>query len=242
MDKHTKKNLLTAVAILVAFAAIAGAVVCYEMSRAVPQPQWISATPLNKFFYGSVGAEYTDGIPYWLWLAMPRMFPEYMPGPGGYASLGMSWEEGREMPVGFAKQRVGYVRVTGNCALCHAVSNPTGPDEAPTILAAIPGRATDMQPLYTFFRQCAKDPRFNAAEFFSEIDTATKLSFLDRLLYRYILIPRARKALAVDPSQVLFDPALRAHAQDPASDAPFSSVQMKALKSEMKALETAAKP
>jgi hypothetical protein len=242
MDNHSKKKLLITVAVLVGLAAAIFAIACYEMSRAVPQPAWISQSPRDSFFYGSVGAENTPGIPYWLWLAMPRMFPEYMPGPGGYAALGMSWEEGREMPVGFAKQRIGYIRVTGNCALCHAISNPNGPDEAPTIVPAVPGHATDMKPLYTFLQQSAKDPRFNADEFLSEIDTATKLSVLDRLLYRYVLIPRTQKALSHDPSAVLFDSAIQAHAKDPLSPEPFNSEQMKALKTEMKGLEGATKP
>src|SRR5215472_12484542 len=198
MTERSSKALRV-VAVLVGLAALAAIVVWYKFYRVVPQPVWIHADQRDTFFYGSVDANHVLGVPYWIWLALPRMFPEYMPAPGGYAALGMSWEEGREMPVGFAKQRIGYIRVTGNCALCHAVSHPNGPDEAPTIVAAVPGHATDMKPLYSFLQQSAKDPRFNADEFLSEIDTATKLSFLDRLLYRYVLIPRTQKALSDDP-------------------------------------------
>jgi hypothetical protein len=161
---------------------------------------------------------------------MPRLFPEYMPGPGGYAALGMSWEEGREMPAGFAKQRIGYIRVTGNCALCHAISRPSGPDRAPTILTAVKGHTTDIEPLLAFYTNCAKDPRFNADELFSEIDTDTSLSLLDSLIYRYVLIPRIKKELIDDPASVLFDPALRDHARDPRADAPLSDPQATALK------------
>lgn len=93
------KKILIALVILL----IAGSFLFwFSLKRVVPQPAWISATPVHRYFYGSVGAEETDGIPYWTWLVLPRMFPEYMPGPGGYAALGLSWEEGREMPVGFA--------------------------------------------------------------------------------------------------------------------------------------------
>jgi hypothetical protein len=99
-----------------------------------------------------------------------------------------------------------------------------------------------MKPLYTFFQNSAKDPRFNADEFFTEIDTATKLSFLDRLLYRYVLIPRTLKAFMSDPGSVLFESALRTHAQDPQSNAPFASESINALKNQMKALETQNKP
>ena len=241
MDKLAKKKFLIAVALLVGLAVVVGITIWYKMYRVVPQPAWIRADQRDNYFYGSVGTERTAGVPYWIWLALPRMFPEYMPGPGGYAALGLSWEEGTEMPVGFAKQRVGYIRVTGNCALCHAVSNRTETDEAPipTITAAVSGNSTDIQPLLTFLTRCARDTRFNADEILAEVQTATKLSLSDRLLYRYILIPRTRKAL-LDPASILFDPALQAHSRDPHSDAPFSEQPMKDLKQQMKELQAPA--
>jgi hypothetical protein len=214
---------------VVVVAAAAGTLWC-TLYRVVEQPSWITSDQRDAYFYGSIGAGKTAGLPYWVWLAMPRIFPEHMPGPGGYAALGFSWEEGREMPVGFAKQRVGYIRVTGNCALCHVISQPSGTDLGPDIVPAIPGRTTDLKPLVTFLRDCAADPRFNADEFFAEIDGDTKLSYFDRLLYRYVLIPRARKALIADPARVLFTPALRAHLLDPHSDAPLADPQMKQLR------------
>jgi hypothetical protein len=237
VGKHVAGKILIAIVIVIAI--VAGIAIWYENYRVMPQPAWITADARDKYFYGSVGANHAEGLPYWIWLAMPRMFPEYMPGPGGYASLGLSWEEGREMPVGFAKQRIGYVRVTGNCALCHAVSYPMGPDEAPRIIAAAPGHATDIRPLLTFLKRCAQDPRFNADEIFSEVDTATKLSFFERLRYRYILIPRTREALIKDPGSVIFDSALRIHGNDPKSDAPFSNQRMKELRDDMQAQESA---
>ncbi len=225
--RRVGKTILIAVAILV---VSIGFVVWYKIYRVQKQPAWIAANQRDTYFYGSVDARDTAGVPYWLWLAMPRIFPEHMPGLGGYASLGMSWEEGKEMPVGFAKQRVGYIRVTGNCALCHVTSASNGPDRAPTIVAATPGRTTNITPLLLFWKQCATDPRFNANEFFAEIDGDIKLSILDRLLYRYVLIPHMRKMLMNDPAQVLLSPALRAHLRDPHSDVPFEDPEMKMLR------------
>jgi hypothetical protein len=42
---------------------------------------------------------------------------------------------------------------------------------------------------------CAKDPRFNADEILGEIALVYKLSWLDKLIYRYILIPITKKRL-----------------------------------------------
>ena len=49
-------------------------------------------------------------------------FPDLMPGPGGYKSFGMVWEEGHEIPVGFSKKVVGFARITNNCAVCHTAT------------------------------------------------------------------------------------------------------------------------
>jgi hypothetical protein len=222
--KSRWRGVLISLVVLVAAAAVTTWCALY---RVVKQPNWIASDERDAYFYGSIEAGKTAGLPYWVWLAMPRIFPEHMPGPGGYASLGLSWEEGKEMPVGFAKQRVGYIRVTGNCALCHVISQSNGTDLGPDIVTAVPGRTTDLKPLLAFFRDCAADPRFNADEFFAEIDGDTKLSYFDRLLYRYVLIPRTRRSLMADPAQVLFGPALSAHIRDPHSDAPFADPHIK---------------
>jgi hypothetical protein len=153
-----------------------------------------------------------------------------MKAPGGYAALGMAWEEGTEMPVGFAKQQAGYIRVSGNCALCHVTTVATQWDQAPQILPAVSGKTTDLKPLLNFFRECAADPRFNADELFSEIESDTGLSLWDKLLYRYILIPRTKRALLRDPAEVLFSPAIRAHWRDPRSEAPFADPQLRMLR------------
>lgn len=236
------KNVWMTILIAVLVLALAtGVVVWSALFRVVAQPAWIAGDQRDTYFYGSQGAGKTAGVPYWIWLAMPRIFPEHMPGLGGYASLGISWEEGKEMPIGFAKQRVGYIRVTGNCALCHVISQSNGPDRAPSIIPAIPGRTTDITPLLAFWKACAADPRFNADEFFAEIDSDTKLPILDRMLYRYVLIPRTRNALMGDPAQALFSPALRAHIRDPHSDKPFADPQLKLLRDNMRQQSQTAK-
>jgi hypothetical protein len=199
--------------VLIAFVALLFTI-WEKFYRDVPQPRWIGADQRSTFLYGAVDAERAQGIPYWIWLVLPRVFPEYMPGPGGYASLGMSWEETFEMPAGLAKKSIGYVRVTGNCALCHATSTTTSPEETPTVIVATSGHTTNTQPLLMFFVHCAQDPRFNANEILAEIDNAIKLSFLDRMIYRYVLIPRTREALA-DPPSVIFGPLLQAHVRNP---------------------------
>jgi len=225
MTRRSKRNIwIVAVLLLVVIAITAWA----NLWREKPQPRWITADKRDNFLYGSVGGERDAGIPYWIWLALPRMFPEYMPGNGGYLSVGLSWEEGKEMPAGFSKKTVGYVRVAGNCAICHAASYRSGPDEGPEVVPVVPGRSSDLQALLTFFQQCAQDPRFNSTEIMTEINSATNLTWFDSLLYRYVLIPRTRRQL-LSETDVVLDSVLRSHSRDPRSDAPFSEPRFREL-------------
>jgi mono/diheme cytochrome c family protein len=210
----------------------------FKLHRDVAQPAWITASARDHFLYGSVGAEKSDGIPYWVWLVLPRIFAEYLPYPGGYVAVGMTWEQGREMPAGFSKKTLGYVRVAANCALCHAQSYRTSPDSAPEVVAAVPGHTVDPQRLLTFLRQCALDPRFSARELLAEIDSAADLSFLDKQLYRYMLLPRVKQAL-LDGS-VLFDQTLKAHRDHP--QRPFGRADLDEERSWMKTLKAPAFP
>src|SRR5260370_13701882 len=118
----------------------------------------MTATVVDNLLHGSIGAAREAGIPYCIWLVLRRIFPEYLPYPGGYAALGMTWEEGREMPAGFSKKTVGYVRVAANCALCHAASYRSGPDATPEVVAAIPAHTVDLQPFLTFLQKRAPYP------------------------------------------------------------------------------------
>ncbi len=152
--------------------------------------------PDDRFKYGSIGAEHDAGIPYWIFYVLPRVFPEKLPKPGiGYASFGMVWEEGRELPMGFTKRRIGFDRVGNNCATCHVASYRKQADETPTLVLTGPNHTLDLEAFFLFLIDCAKDPRFNADTLMTEIDLAANLDFIDRLIYRYLIIPLTRKKL-----------------------------------------------
>ena len=168
----------------------------YLFFRQVDQPEWITSDPEMNFLYGSIGAEAEAGLPYWIVVVLPRIFgDQYLPGPGGYASLGLPWEEGREFPAGFSKKTVGFERVGFNCALCHAASYRLERTDSPTIVAAGGGHTSDIQGLMEFFSKSASDPRFNAETILTEIDLATRLSMVERMIYK-LAIPIVRDQLA----------------------------------------------
>jgi len=151
---------------------------------------------LDNFKYGSIGTE-AEGlrVPFWIWLVMPRIFPEYLPGPGGYVSLGFAWEEGHELPIGLTKKVIGQPLVGINCALCHTATVRTDKYAKPEIYVTGPAHQFDTQGYFRFLFASASDPRFNADNILAAIAPNYDMGFIDRMLYRYILIPQTRKGL-----------------------------------------------
>jgi mono/diheme cytochrome c family protein len=149
----------------------------------------------DHFLYGSIGAEEREGIPYWVWLVLPRVFPDLLPGPGGYAALGLLSQDGRDMPVGLSKVTIGYPRVAVNCAFCHTASVRSTPDALPRLIVGAPAHQAGAQEYRRFLAAAAADPRFNATTILREIARNYRLSLVERLLYRFVLIPGARERL-----------------------------------------------
>jgi mono/diheme cytochrome c family protein len=149
---------------------------------------------VEHFKYGSVGIESEEGIPYWIWQVLPRMFPDKLP--GGYASLGFLWEPGRELPIGFSKKDVlGSARIAVNCAFCHTATYRVA-SGAPRII--VPGGATTLLKAQTFSRfleEAAADPRFTPGDMLAEISKIGTLSWTESVAYRVLLIPGTRRAL-----------------------------------------------
>jgi hypothetical protein len=179
-------------AVVVVLVAILGYMGWYNLFREVDQ----HFDSMEEYYkYGSIGTEGPSGIPYWIWLALPRVFPEYLPGPGGYNSLGFYNEAGEGIPVGFSKKTIGIDRVGVNCALCHSATVRLSANEAPIFLTGGGSTTADVLGYERFLFRCASDPRFNANTIMAAIAPMYKLPFVERMLYRFVLIRAVRKAL-----------------------------------------------
>ncbi len=151
---------------------------------------------VEHFKYGSVGIEDNEGFPYWIWQALPRVCPDKLPGPNGYSSIGVIWEPGRELPVGFSKKDLfGGPRIAINCAFCHTSVYQRWPGDAQQIVPGGPGNRIDPQAYVRFLQNCATDERFNASNVIAKIGEMTSLGWTDRLALRTFTIPAVRKAL-----------------------------------------------
>ena len=165
----------------------------YRLDRMAPVPQFASAE--DHFLYGSIGNEKERGIPYWVWLVLPRIFPELLPTPGGYAAIGIAARDGHEMPIGLSKVEIGVPRVGVNCAFCHTATVRARPTDPPMVYPGAPGHQTGAQEYERFLVRAASDPRFTADTILREMARNVNLSLPDRLLYRFVLIPETRRAL-----------------------------------------------
>jgi mono/diheme cytochrome c family protein len=201
MTDSGKRRLLTLLVVLLVIAALAAWFVWFELFREVPEEPWQAENGHSaqdmRFMYGSIGGERDSGIPYWIVYVLPRVFPDKLPGPGGLAAFGLSWEKGRELPVGFTTKTIGFRRVAQNCAVCHTASYRTKVDQNPTFVPSGPAHTFDLEAFFRFTVDCAKDPRFNADTLMNAINQVKPkdFSWIDEQIYRFVLIPLTRRAL-----------------------------------------------
>jgi len=122
--------------------------------------------PSITWQHGSIGAEGQQGMPLWIFVVLPRLFPEYLPRPGGWGALGLPTASSEELPIGFTKTIVGVERVAINCAFCHtatyrlAPGPPTGApgpesDVMTNIVPAGPSQQFRVQAYQKFLWNCA---------------------------------------------------------------------------------------
>jgi hypothetical protein len=181
-------GLLALIVVLVLFA-------WFALLRPIAQPY--TNDPLQVFNHGSIGNETQQGLPYWIWRVLPTMFPEYLPAAqDGYGSIGVYWVAGEELPVGFSKKTLGVIpRVAPNCAFCHQGTYRLHVDDPSTFVPAGAGNRVNVQGFLRFLVQIGRNQeRFTADRVMASITAIYDMPLWERLLYRYLLIPRVRSA------------------------------------------------
>ncbi|MEM7534104.1 MAG: cytochrome c [Chloroflexota bacterium] len=197
MTKILHSRILQSLLVIIVILLVGYASLYYFMYRLEPISLGDADGEIEEYYkYGSVGTENATGVPYYIWAVLPDLFPEHLPGPGGYASLGMVWEEGQEMPVGFTKYDVGVIPRAGiNCATCHAATYRTSPDAEPVVINAGPSSRFDTLGYQKFLFESADDPKFTTNLLMDAINESFELSPFERWSYRYGVIPFTKKIL-----------------------------------------------
>lgn len=179
---------------VVLLAVLLGFLGWYNLVRAEPDAKY--ADIAEHYKYGAIGLSQGSRIPYWIWKVMPEMFPEKLPTPGGgWQSLGMIVEDGHDLPVGFSKRHIGFDSVEPNCSLCHVGLVRSQAGGKPQLILGAPANTLDLQAWQRFMYSSAADPRFNTSDVMAAINKIHKLSLMDSLLYRFLIIPMTKEGL-----------------------------------------------
>jgi hypothetical protein len=195
--KRTRRRLLWLLLIIVVVWIVGSLLWRFNADRPVDY----SATT-EHFKYGSIGSEPGGSLieaaggllpPYRIFKVLPKICPDRLP--GGYAALGLIFEQGRELPIGVSQRfRLGFDQVGLNCAVCHTGTLREAPDSERQIILGMPAHQLDLQNFFRFVLNCTLDERFTADNLLGHMEQeGGELGWLDRLLYRYVVIPRTRE-------------------------------------------------
>lgn len=151
----------------------------------------------DQFKYGAIGLGMKARIPLYIFKVLPEIFKEKLPQNGleGYRSLGVIYEDGKDMPIGFAQRHIGYKSVEPNCALCHTGSYVTEPEGPSNVILGGPAHELDLEQFQWFLYDCASDPRFNPDTLMQYIDKIVDMKFAERMIYKNVIIPFAKTSL-----------------------------------------------
>jgi hypothetical protein len=168
---------------------------------------------VQHFEYGSTGGERTDGIPYWLWVSLPELFPEYLPDkkPGrGYSAFGMIYEPGKDprydLPIGMSMRKFRGIDVVYlNCAVCHTGTVRDSPGATPRIVPGMPAHTFDLGAWGKFLTTIPTDQKFTPLRLMDQISKmqddphrrVDKPDVINRLIFRYLAVYLMRDQLLI---------------------------------------------
>ncbi len=146
----------------------------------------------EHFKYGSTGGERESGFPYWIFQALPQVCEKHLSGKG-YASLGLMFEEGKDLPVGMSKRSYqGIDRTFLNCAACHTSTVRDAANATPRMYLGMPANTFNIMAFQKFFFACGKDPNFSKDFIVPEVGRLMKLQGRKLgVMDRYLVFPLA---------------------------------------------------
>src|SRR5215472_16933488 len=178
------------------------------------------ADDVLHFERGSTGGEKMNGIPYWYWVALPELFPEYLPDktPGrGYSSFGLVYEQGADpryaLPYGVSMRNVRGIDVVYlNCGACHIGSVRDAPGAPQWVVPGMPAHQFDLGAWGTFLTSVPLDQKFTGQRLVDQItamqDNPNRLidkpDFINRLILKYYAAYVMRERLLILRQRLAF--------------------------------------
>jgi hypothetical protein len=153
----------------------------------------------QHFMHGSIGSEIANGLPYWIFKALPKLYEDEL-GPNGYRRFGFLYESAdADLPIGVSRRIVsGIERVWLNCSVCHVGTWREAPGGETRYLYGAPSNNLRLYEFIQFLRRIAVDSKFNTDNLIQAINSEEvggNLGFLQRALYRYVIVDRVREGL-----------------------------------------------
>ena len=203
-ELHRRRRLLLAVvAVLVLFlliglvAVVLGLVAAKRLTvnRTEAYPDIIA-----HFERGSIGADEGSGMPYWVWQALPRLFPETFGGRLDYRAFGFLYrtdDQGRQedLPIGISKRDYqGVDLVWFNCAVCHTGTYRTSEGAPRAVVAGMPSNNLDLYRFIRFVLDAGADERLAPDTLIPAMQAAgANLGLIERQVWKFYVIPRVRE-------------------------------------------------
>ena len=190
------KSLVLAVAIIVITVVALRAAATLTSNRPVTYDDIA-----EHFKYGSIGSEPGGSLlrpiggalpPYMVFKTLPAICGDRLP--GGYESVGLIVEPGRDLPIGISRRRrFGVEQVGFNCAVCHTSTVRERPDAAPRIVLGMPAQQLDLQAVVRFILDCSLDNRTTAENIRGRFEAmGGRVSLFERALLGMGLVDRLK--------------------------------------------------
>lgn len=154
---------------------------------------------VEHFKYGSIGAEASSGVPYWIWKVLPEVCEDALPTrPGtGYERIGFLGDgAGHGRPIGTSYRPGDGDRVGLNCATCHVGTLREAADAPRRVIVGMPANQMDLQGYGRFLTACAQSPAFETSRLIDSIRKANpEFGFFERLAYRLFVVRATRNGI-----------------------------------------------
>jgi hypothetical protein len=164
---------------------------------------------VEHFKYGSIGSE-ENGLPYWVWQALPRLFPEEFEHRADYQAFGFLYElrpdgRQRDLPVGIGRREVDGIELAWfNCAVCHTGTVRQQADGTRYLVPAMPSNNLDLYRFFRFLLDAGADERLSPDRLIPAMrEAGADIGWLEAKLWRFYIIPRVREGLVMRRSRLV---------------------------------------
>ena len=137
-ELRRRRRLLLSVAIVLVLLVLIG-LVAVVLGIVAPMRFAVNGTAVYPdivahFEHGSIGAEEGSGMPYWVWKALPRLFPAEFNGRRDYRAFGFLYStdaHGRQedLPIGISKRDLPAASISSGSTAPSATPGPTATSE-----------------------------------------------------------------------------------------------------------------